>query len=518
MENLGRFDGLWIRGAKKSIHFQETTCRSVKKWASSTISLFFFIILFIGAFIYWLDISFITGSPLLKAILATKTSNKTLKHHQPFVYILNCSDEVLARKCRFKNAVLPPESGDALDGMCPDYFRWIGEDLRWWKKTGISREMLDRAKDVAHFRLLIVKGKAYVERFKKPYQTRDMFTIWGILQLMRLYPGKVPDLELLFYCNDKPVIKKTDYQGPNATWPPPVFHYCANQETLDIVFPDWTFWGWAETNIRPWEGILKDIKEGNSKTKWKDRIPYAYWKGNPYVSSTRSKLIKCNSSQWNTRLYVQNWEKEIEQGYKNSKLEDQCTHRYKIFVEGAAWSVSDKYILACDSMTLVVEPVFYDFFLRSLMPMQHYWPIKTDTKCNDLKFAVDWGNNHTHQAEAIGKEGSKFIQESLKLKYVYDYMFHLLSEYAKLLKFEPTVPPGVKEMCSEKIACTEEGLWKKFLVEAMVISPSETLPCTMPPPFDDHSLRGFFEKKERKKQQVEILESEYLKKLNKKQQ
>ncbi|KAK0582891.1 hypothetical protein LWI29_030854 [Acer saccharum] len=502
--------------------FQEKTWRSGKKWTSSTLSLFLFVnLIFIAAFIYWLDISVISGSPLLEAILTTttKTSNKTLKHHQPFEYTLNCSDQVLARKCRINNAISPPnQSSDSSGGMCPDYFQWIEQDLRWWKKTGISREMLDGAEDFAHFRLLIVKGKVYVERFKKSFQTRDLFTIWGILQLMRLYPGKLPDLELLFNCNDGVVINKNDYQGPDATWPPPVFHYCGDKESLDIVFPDWTFWGWAETNIRPWEGILKDIKEGNKRTKWKDRVPYAYWKGNPRVSYSRADLMKCNASEWNSRLYVQEWDKEILQGYKNSKLEDQCTHRYKIFVEGAAWSVSDKYILACDSTTLMVDPYFYDFFLRSLMPLQHYWPINTNRKCTDLKFAVDWGNSHTRQAKAIGKEGSKFIHESLKMKYVYDYMFHLLSEYAKLLKFEPKVPPGVKEMCSEKLACSSDGLWKKFMVESMVISPSETLPCTRPPPFDDLSLQAFFQKKDRIKQQVENLESEYLEKLNKKRQ
>jgi hypothetical protein len=29
------------------------------------------------------------------------------------------------------------------------------------------------------------------------------------------------------------------------------------------------------------------------------------------------------------------------------------------------------------------------------------------------------------------------------MDYVYDYMFHLLTEYAKLLRFKPTKPPEV---------------------------------------------------------------------------
>ena len=68
--------------------------------------------------------------------------------------------------------------------------------------------------------------------------------------------------------------------------------------------------------------------------------------------------------------------------------------RYKIYIEGSAWSVSEKYILACDSMTLVIKPKYYDFFSRVLMPTQHYWPVQDDSKCSSIKYAVDWGNSH----------------------------------------------------------------------------------------------------------------------------
>lgn len=68
--------------------------------------------------------------------------------------------------------------------------------------------------------------------------------------------------------------------------------------------------------------------------------------------------------------------------------------RYKIYVEGAAWSVSEKYIIGCDSMTLFIEPTYYEFFTRSMVPLQHYWPISPKNMCEDIKYAVDWGNAH----------------------------------------------------------------------------------------------------------------------------
>ncbi|KAG8088004.1 hypothetical protein GUJ93_ZPchr0010g10274 [Zizania palustris] len=49
------------------------------------------------------------------------------------------------------------------------------------------------------------------------------------------------------------------------------------------------------------------------------------------------------------------------------------SYRYKIYIEGSTWSVSQKHILACDSTTLLVTPKYYDLFSMSLMPIQHYY-------------------------------------------------------------------------------------------------------------------------------------------------
>jgi len=60
-----------------------------------------------------------------------------------------------------------------------------------------------------------------------------------------------------------------------------------------------------EINIGPWERTLHNILEGNKKSKWIDRVPYAFWKGNPAVANIRRELMKCNPTQqqdWNARL------------------------------------------------------------------------------------------------------------------------------------------------------------------------------------------------------------------------
>ena len=88
------------------------------------------------------------------------------------------------------------------------------------------------------------------------------------------------------------------------------------------------------------------------------------------------------------------------------------------------------------------------------------------------------------------------------MKYVYDYMFHLLNEYAKLLTFQPTIPRGAIEVCSESMACSVEGLQKSFMVESMVNSPSNTPPCAMPSPYKPETLKEILQEKENLTQQV----------------
>ncbi|KAK1412229.1 hypothetical protein QVD17_33306 [Tagetes erecta] len=405
------------------------------------------------------------------------------------------------------------------NNTCPDYFRWIHEDLRHWRATGITRDMVEIAKQSAHFRLIILDGKLYVEKFRKSIQTRDLFTLWGFQQLLRLYPGRIPDLELMFDCDDRPVFNINRYfrKKPNPG-PPPLFKYCSDPRSLDIVSPDWSFWGWAETNQKPWEMTLKDIKEGNKRVTWKDRVPFAYWRGNPYVSNIRADLIKCNATNsnvnWGAHLFIQDWIKESMHGYTSSNVEDQCTYRYKIYIEGWSWSVSEKYIMACDSPTFYIKPRYYTFFARGMTPLEHFWPIRNTDMCKSLKFAVEWGNNHTSKAQEIGEASSRFIQEDMKMGYIYDYMLHLLTEYAKLLKFKPTISPNAVEVCSESMVCLADGNSRKFMENSLVRNPKSGIPCTMPPPYDPSTVKAIIDNKTRAIKQVEMWEDEYWKNQN----
>lgn len=96
----------------------------------------------------------------------------------------------------------------------------------------------------------------------------------------------------------------------------------------------------------------------------------------------------------------------------------------------------------------------------------------------------------------MGKSGSSFTQEELSMENVYDYMLHLLTEYAKLLRYKPTVPEKATEICMESVACSETGLTKKFLLNSMVKSTYDFEPCLLPPPFKTEEIGAINQRKD----------------------
>ncbi|XVF05327.1 hypothetical protein REPUB_Repub05bG0162800 [Reevesia pubescens] len=358
---------------------------------------------------------------------------------------------------------------------CPNFFKFIYRDLEPWVKTRISNYYITQAREHAAFRVVIVEGKLYVDLYYACVQSRLMFTIWGLLQLLKKYPGMVPDVDMMFDCMDKPTIDRIEH----GSFPVPLFRYCTTEAHFDIPFPDWSFWGWPETNIQPWDEQFKDIKHGSQAQSWAKKVPRAFWKGNPDVEAPiRQELMQCNHSRlWGAQIIRQNWEEEAKGGYEQSKLSNQCTHRYKIYAEGYAWSVSLKYILSCGSLALLISPQYEDFISRGLVPKLNYWPVSPIGLCESIKFAVDWGNTNPSQAEAIGKRGQQ-LMERLSMDRIYDYMFHLISEYSKLQDFKPVPPSSALEVCEESLLCLAEPKQREFLKRAAAVR-SSTPPCSL---------------------------------------
>jgi protein glucosyltransferase len=344
------------------------------------------------------------------------------------------------------------------------------------------------------FRLVVVSGRAYLEKYRRPsFQTRDIFTEWGILQLLARYPGRIPDVDIMFGTGDVIQLHAANYRD-NPSAAPPLFRYCKDvAQEVAILWPDWSFWGWPEINVRPWAPLLEGFVRENERLPWLDREPYAFWKGSIVGLPERQDLYKCNNDSaagkdWGARLFEHHWKYTIKE-IKETNILDQCRYRYKIYVAGRAWSVSEKYILACDSPMLALDTNYEDFFWRGLVAGKHYWPINLASKCPSIKAAVDWGNAHPEEAQRMGHEGSSFAREEMDMEHVYEYMLHVLTQYSALLRFKPTVLEKAVELCPESLACSRSGREREFMMESREKYVAMYEPCTLPPPFTADEVR-----------------------------
>ncbi|CAN6191037.1 unnamed protein product [Urochloa humidicola] len=464
----------------------------------------------------WIDLDAVKPSSLLGNTVSIGAVERRRYHSNSTASLIpipfTCGNETSPQPPKCSGTPAPPPSTilpvpSSPAPSCPDYFRYIHDDLRPWRDAGITREVVERARPHAYFRLVVVDGRAYVETYQRAYQIRDVFTQWGILQLIRRYPGRLPDLDIMFACDDPGQVRAADFPTPSEA--PPVFRYCKDGSTLDIVFPDWSFWGWPEVGIRPWTQILEEVVQENERLPWPERQPYAFWKGNPEGYRMRRELLRCNASngqEWNARIFTQNWNHAIQNGFKDSRIPKQCTYRYKVYVEGNAWSVSEKYIMACDSPVLFITTPFQDILSRGLVAGKHYWPINREHVCKSIKFAVDWGNKHPAQVQLIGEQGSRFVREEMSMDYIYDYMLHLLTEYAKLLRYKPTVPEKAIEICTESIACPAQGLHRECLMDSMERHVAGFNPCTLPPPFTKEEAKEIADREAEVLRNIEKME------------
>ncbi|CAM6106082.1 unnamed protein product [Calypogeia fissa] len=417
------------------------------------------------------------------------------------VQILNCSSEF--KPPNTTRDMLLPASNKRRTNIrdinyrypeeCPSYFNWIREDLAPWKESGISRINLDVGQKHTSFRATILKGLLYIDIYGECHQSRLLFTVWGLLLLLEKYKNKIPDVEFMFNCLDKPRARI------DTAMSIPVFSYCSSRDYYDIPWPDWSYWGWPELQIESWDQEFDKISKGSKKQAWKTKHNRAYWRGNPYVEvkkepdlevpiNFREQLPVCSNTTDNFKVdvMIQDWYKELNMAKKNSRLENQCTHRYMLYVEGVAWSVSLKYIMACGSPTMVISPDYYDFYQRGLQFGVHYIPVQPNASCisklcDKLNEVVDQAEWNLLRGEKIGQQGQDFVQKELGMDKVYDYMYHVLVKYAQLQEFQPQVSNTAHLVTQDYLLCLAEPISKLLLTQARKHMPSSKTPCTMSP-------------------------------------
>lgn len=66
------------------------------------------------------------------------------------------------------------------------------------------------------------------------------YAILAIMDVIRHYPGQIPDLDAVLQTSDFPCMLASGTKGSPA---PPLFGYNSHPTYTDIPFPDYSYWG-----------------------------------------------------------------------------------------------------------------------------------------------------------------------------------------------------------------------------------------------------------------------------------
>ncbi|URE21135.1 hypothetical protein MUK42_11134 [Musa troglodytarum] len=240
---------------------------------------------------------------------------------------------IAAFRCHFLSCPrrrIPPPTMPKPRRPCPSFFRWIHRDLQPWRRSRISPAMVAEAGRHGAMRVVNLEGKRlFVDLYYACVQSRAMFTIWVLLQLLRRCPGVVPDVEsCLIAWTGPPLIGPSTVRTTvapmavisrhrrrsSATAPPEIILTSPSRTgpsgaafLYGLKFEQQNEFGSSdsiakglltvkpEINIKPWDEEFQNIKLGSQTMKWRKRARTAYWKGNPDVQSpVREALLSCN--------------------------------------------------------------------------------------------------------------------------------------------------------------------------------------------------------------------------------
>jgi len=342
--------------------------------------------------------------------------------------------------------------GDSSDKF--PYTSVIDQDLKIFKKNGISRELLDkcRVEDKQSVTYQSIGGKLYRSKeclFPARCEGIEYFLVRAIKA-----KNNIPDFELVLNVHDWPISNKRF--GTQL----PTFSFSKTKDHTDIFFPAWTFWaGGPAISLHPqglgkWEEMRGRIIEAGKATPWSAKRDLAFFRGSRtsgerdalvLLSRTHPDLVDAKytkNQSWRSNKDTLGDEPASEVG-----LEDHCGYKYLFNYRGVAASFRFKHLFLCGSTVLHVGSEWKEFFYDALIPWVHYVPI-TDKGNNhdDLKEVLGFLRTHPEVSRNIAQNGQEFIEKHLQIRDVHRYWRKLLKKYSKLLDFKPVLNPDFIEI------------------------------------------------------------------------
>ena len=322
--------------------------------------------------------------------------------------------------------------------------------LSAWSPLSVSRETLDSAQRSLEeagaiiVRFLIVDNKLYLVGEKKGGTRAD-----ALIDMLNMLLSRVqlPDLEFLYNFRDEPFVHRS-----GALKQYPVISAYSTDDHLDLLAPHpchiWLQstaakiqphttehkYSWSsKKNIVFWRG--GDTGATYSDGLWRGALrPTLIQLSQNNPTLVDAKFVKCDGCDEEARLALGPFASRVSHA-------DHLGYRYLLIVDGNS-APSSRYaaFLFMNSALIKQDSPIKEYFYDDLVPNKHYFPVKADL--SDLvSLSVDL-QRQGGLGEQVAQASTSYAQEHFRLDCMLAFWSELLEDYAKLLDFAPTIPPG----------------------------------------------------------------------------
>ena len=372
------------------------------------------------------------------------------------------------------------------------FFRSIYEDLTPWASTGITASMMEEARMYTipgngdhGLAFLMQKGKLYIinGRREDVALNKANYPIHGSIKYMLTYVralahlaakhgSQLPDVEFVVEQGDKGP-SRFDLSKPDTSSPSwaerrrvPFLRYCKSDDSPEIAIPYHHFYEKKVT-----ADLIND--EG---IPWSQRKAALF--GNHHVygriadspSTVRLAADGGPLPEWakqSTRIYLKNvsaWAGNntnmtgiaLEILTHSLQMRDWGTYKYLLHIDGITCSSKLEQELPLGSLIFKESSGYRSFFHRLLTPYEHdvpYWRHRPQ----ELLDALAWAAAHDAEAASIAAAGRLFAKRYLHKRALTCYWCLLLTEYAKLQRFQP----GLAFNTSQLVPAEEYLSWAR---------------------------------------------------------
>lgn len=178
--------------------------------------------------------------------------------------------------------------------------------------------------------------------------------------------------------------------------------------------PDYGYWSWPEPHVGAYSEVqlktsLMESFEGYSWAKKTDKL---LWRGALMDLPTRKRLMEVTKDKPWADVKELHWHDRESTDADLKTIEEHCTYRYLMHVEGNSYSGRLKYLQNCASV-IIAPPLKWIQHHHHLMnhtgPEQNF--VQVDDGMDELQTTIDFLRNNPERAEAVARKNVETFRE-----------------------------------------------------------------------------------------------------------